>query len=371
MTWIVGAAGAVLLCLSFLSDAAAIDLRASANKISFSEKARAYGLNSGNLIVVDGRSAVAYDKRFRPGPFLSMNSDQQLTVADNGMYYGLISPYKAGVFQKELLHRIDIHDARHNVIWSFEGLAHGSYYISPSGDYMIFAGGTVGAFDWQVIVCNSDQTATLLDIDALKEIRFASDGSRFVIDGGPRGVYLYDKSGRRLKEFEPQNSFAISATGEYFAVVKARILSIYRDTSLLSGNIAVDGEVIAIKISEKSNRLYYISAFNLVVVDMGKGTRIWGYKPETAQYRFTSLDLSVDHQYIACGVILNLGASVPKDKRHPKGYIYMFDIGRNFIRKAEFPNTAWATGQPEVGFWPDQRTILVRTHDRILTFEMI
>lgn len=349
----------------------ALDLREAPNKISFSEEARAFGLTSGNLVVTDGDSAVAYNKRFKPAMNMSIKPDQRLTVSENGLHYGIASPYKVPDHHEEILHRLDIHDARGNVIWSLDGLAEGEYHISPSGDYIVFAAGKAGAYDWQVILCRPDQTATLLDMVSFKEIKFASDGSRFAIDGGSKGLQLYDKTGRPLLVLDYQNSFAMSSTGKYLAVFKEGTLSIYRDTSLLSKNDSVDREIAAVVISEKLNRLYYVSAFNLVVINVERGTRVWDYKTESAQYRFTSVDLSVDHQFVACGVIVNLGARIPKGNRHPKGYIYMFDVGRNIIRKAEFSNSGWTEGQPQVGFWPDQRTILVRTNDRILTFEMI
>ncbi len=368
----VRAAGFIVLCLLVMPGlAAALDLREFKNDIQFSAKAHAFGLKSGNLIVTEGDSFLGYNNRLKTEFSKTLKAGQKLAVSDNGLYYGIITILQPVDSTGAPLQHIDIYDKNNKNIWSYDGLAMGKCHIAPSGDYLVFASGTEGGFDWRVMVCNANQTGAMLDLVACKEIRFASDGSRFIIDGGPKGVFLYDKAGNMLKALDYQNGFAISPTGKYFAVLKNAVLTTYMDTTLLSIDSTVDREIVAFNINEKLKRLYYVAPYTLASINIERGAKVWDYKMESVEYRFTSIDLSNDDRFIACGVILNLGSQVPKDERHPKGYIYMFDIGRNFFRKVEFPNSNWTPGQPEVGFWPDGRSILVRTFDRILTFEMI
>ena len=366
------AAGFVVLCLClFVGPVLALDLREFKNDIHYSESAHAFGINSGNLIVTEGDSLLVYNIRLEAILSKTLKPGQKLEVAENGLYYGIITPLKSDDRAGPQLQRIDIYDKNDKNIWSFDGLAMGDCHIAPSGDYLVFASGTEGGFDWRIMVCNANQTGAMLDLVACKEIKFASDGSRFVIDGGPKGIFLYDKTGKRLKALDYQQGFAISATGKYLAVLKDGTLTTYSDTTVLSVDSTVDREIVAFNINEKLKRLYYVAPYTLASINIERGVKVWDYKMESAKYRFTSIDLSMDNRFIACGVIVNLGSQVRKDERHPNGYIYMFDIGRNFFRKVEFPNTNWTPGQPEVGFWPDGRSILVRTNDRILTFEMI
>ena len=366
------AAAYVVMCLCmFTGLASALDLREAKNDIHFSENAHAFGVNSGNLIVTEGDSLLEYNIRFKAVSSQILKPGQKFTVSDNGLYYGIITPVRPDDPDGPHLQRIDVYDKNNKNIWSFDGMAMGDCQIAPSGDYLVFASGTEGGFDWRIMVCNANQTGAMLDLVSCKEIKFASDGSRFVIDGGPKGVFLYDKTGKVLKALDYQQGFAISPTGKYFAVLRDGVLTTYMDTTVLSVDSTADREIIDFIISEKLKRLYYVAAYTMASINIERGVKVWDYKMESANYRFTSIDLSNDDRFIACGAILNLGSQVQKDKRYPKGYIYMFDIGRNFFRKVEFPNTNWMPGQPEVGFWPDGRSIVVRTNDRILTFEMI
>lgn len=359
----------VLLVLSpffFADNAAAVDLREVANQISGPNSAKVYGISSGSMIIQNFDSVYFYDKRMKNKRTIELEKPRKLIASENGKFYLILSP---GANAETNI--AEVFNSRGQSLWTFADLPDGKMFLSPSGEYFLLATGTKGGFDWELLVCHKNNMASFLDLKSFKSIKFAGDGSRFMIDGGPKGVKLYDNTCRLLKSFDYQNGYEISSSGQYLAVHKNGVIRIFDDTTQIVEYKSDDKDIRDLYISEALNRLYFAASYTLVVVNLEYGTVVWDYKTESVEYRFTSLDMSKDNRFLACGVIQNLGSRVAKENRHPLGFVYLFDVGRNIIRKVQFEAGGWLKGIPDVGFWPDGRTILVRGYNRIHTIEMI
>jgi len=351
----------VLLIVSSLASAFSLK---QMGRIPIERETKIYGRSSGNIITVDGNKASFYDRRWNVRDTLVWDSVHEMVIADNGLYYAFVENDVETLSDSAGCTGI-VYDRRRIPLWGAFDLPDGEHYLASSGDYFVTVTGTPGYYDFEIHLSNKCLPVVSYKIEFFEKIYFSDDGRFFFVDCGLKGGRLFDKSGRLIDSVDAQQCFDFSEDGELYACYNQGMVDVYRNGEEYS---KVDVDKLLIKnmvVRRDINRL--ISAHHHVVVShrLDNGEQIWMYGPEIDESRFVSMDMSPDGRFVACGVDVNEGRKVEKEKRHVRGYVYVYGVEGQAVERMLFRYSNYIDGTPTVVFGPDNRTMYVRTSDML------
>jgi hypothetical protein len=328
-----------------------------------------YGCKSGNLVIGLPNKLTFYDKHWKVRGEVEMDSSQTAFVSSNGLFYGIVEDsYKSEPDSSVRI--VSIYDNHQLPRWAVYDAAHGEYYLSPSGDYFIAVVVTGPSLEYQVVVYNQSHPAVQQKIGFFEEILFSDDGRYFIIDSGTKGVRLFDAGGRILEEFGSQRLYSFSENSDLLALFGGTTLGIWSNGKQ---RLAVDFKATLLNglvLRKNSERAVMAFHDKLVVADLKSGKSLWETSPSKSGGTFTTVDVSPDSRFIACGVDINRGPLVDGPKRHITGFLYVYDSDGQTVQMLEFRYERYKTGLPRVFFADDNRTILVENRESLHIIEM-
>ncbi|PKK84862.1 MAG: hypothetical protein CVT49_01530 [candidate division Zixibacteria bacterium HGW-Zixibacteria-1] len=358
----------ILRQLFFLIICCVLILPAIASGISLKELGRfavgdddhVFGQSSGNIIVTDGSSIKFHDRRWKVRSTVKLDSGQSAIVAENGLYYAIVEA-RQEPDSNAVGGIVNVYDLRQTPLWGAFDMRKGDHYLSPSGDYIVTVTGTPGWLDYEVHIYHKNHPPVDYKIEFFEDLYFSDNGEFFLVDCGLKGGRLINSSGELVDSTGVFQGCAFSEKGELFALYDKGIINVYKGRKLYADH---DFQQLLIKrmvVRKEVNLL--VSAFHdmIVVNRLDNGENLWRYNTEKENGRFVSMDVSPDNKFVACGVDVNVGRKVVKEKRHVQGFLYVYDIGGQVVEMKEFRYTTYIEGTPEVSFGPDGRTIFVRT----------
>ena len=223
----------LLLVLLFSSAATAVQLR-EIKKIPLPEEAQVYGRSSGNIVIASDSGLTFLGRRWEVRSHLQPDNSQTFIVSDNGRYYALLEVVDGDGGDSSVT-VATLYNSRGIPICGMYDLIEGRYFLSPSGEYIVAISGTPGYYDFKMVLYHKSEAPVRYDIEYFESILFSPDGTRFVIDAGPKGVRLFDAAGRVLQEFESQKATAFSAIKDDMVNAGAKFLD---------KEVVVDGNLI-------------------------------------------------------------------------------------------------------------------------------
>ncbi len=360
----------ILIVILFVPNLAlSIDLREIGDGIALTDDSRVAGMTSGQLVVYDDQALTFFNRRLREQHVFPIESPKRAIVAPDGRHYALITPSDSDEILSES-NTVEVFDSRGRLQWRLNAVPEGEMFLAPGGGYLVVMTGTPGNWDWHMLVCQGDSLASLVFIEAFKGMTFASDAKCFLVDCNPKGLRLYSSSGEQIADYGLQLDYCFTDSSDLAVMCYQGVLQVWRDTVKVCQAKLQETVINALVACDSAGRIVAASSTNMEVLDLATGNRMWNYRLPTAQMNFVSLDISDDGKFIACGISHNRGASVEKEERYQEDYLYLFDIDRNIMRKKEFSLDHWRAGLPQVAFWIDRRSILVRNLDKLHVVEM-
>ncbi|MBN2226439.1 MAG: hypothetical protein JW763_03660 [candidate division Zixibacteria bacterium] len=346
-----------------------IDLREIGDGITLTPDSHVAGMTSGQLVVTDKHAITFFNRRLGEQKTIPIGSKQRAIVAPDGRSYALITSSASDILLPES-NTVEVFDSRGRLQWSLNAVPDGEMRLAPGGSCLLVMTGTPGSWDWRMLVCQADSLASLVFIEAFKGVVFAPDARRFLVDCNPKGLRLFASSGEEIANYGLQHDFCFTDSSDRAVMCYQGELQVWRDSTRVYQTRLQETVINTLVASDTANRIVVASNTNMEVLDLATGAHLWNYRVPTAQMSFVSLDISDDGKFIACGISYNRGPSVEKTERYQEDYLYLFDIDRNIMRKKEFSLEHWQAGHPQVAFWIDRRSILVRNLDKIHVVEM-
>ena len=83
---------------------------------------------------------------------------------------------------------------------------------------------------------------------------------------------------------------------------------------------------------------------------------------------FTSLDLDDAARFIACGIDINQGTLVTKEKRHVEGYLYLFTSNGKTMAQRREDYALWGVGLPRGALSPSAGVVTLLTREKLQQF---
>jgi hypothetical protein len=326
---------------------------------------RIFGHSSGNLIICNNNEITFLDRFWKVKSEMKLDSSQTAVITDNGLFFGIVNEgYGQGLDTTS--QTATIYNYREQPIWSVHSLVDGSYFLSPSGEYLVAIVGTIGRFDYKLYMYHMDRPETEIDIESFKSIQFSDNGEFFLVNAGAKGIKLFNAAGDFIAQYDTQKMLAFSENGNRFCAYNHKgVLKIFeREKEKL--NVTLNYLIPeGLKLIDEIERVFLIFSFKILAVNSKDGSILWQYSSGKDGGFFSSLDISPNNRFVACGIDINRGALVERSKRHVIGYLYVFDIDGQSLEEIKFKYDLHSRDLPDVKFLSDNRTIVVRNAEKL------
>jgi len=301
---------------------------------------------------------------------MKLDSTQTAVIADNGLFYGIVNEGN-GEGLDTISKTATIYDYREQPIWSVHSLVDGSYFLSPTGEYLVAIVGTVGQFNYKLYLYHMDRPEIEIEIVSFKGIQFSDNGKFLLINAGAKGVKLYDAIGGFIGQYDSQKMLAFSENGNKFGAYNHKgVLKIFEGEkeklNVTLNYLIPEG----FKLIDEIERVFLIFSFKILAINSTDGSILWQYSSGKDGGFFSSLDVSPNNRFVACGVDINRGTSVERSERHVLGYLYVFDVDGQSLEEIKFKYDLYSRNLPDVKFLPDNRTIVVRNAEKLHFIEI-
>jgi len=351
-----------LLC-SIATPAISANL-ASDFKILLKENDRILGSLRGNFLVYGRPNITMYNQQGEAVFSRKLTNNIKPTLSPNGKYMGLITYADHSPTDLNTM-TFEKYDMAGKFLWKLSKPSANSFMIADNG--AIFGiEGVKGISPTRIHLY--DQYGDLLNILTLKTyhgIAIAPSGGKFIIDKARDGLEVYDSAGNYLAALPVSKNYIFDRDQRYIATFFQGLFHLFQDEKEVISFKATEVVIRDMYINVEQNLVVLMNLKRLEVYELTTKKRLWEYRLRDERLFFTSLDVSADGQYIACGVDVNGGTPVPKEKRHVEGYLYLFPRDGSSLDQHQESYTSWATGLPKAVFAASSQGVLVQTREKL------
>jgi len=325
---------------------------------------RILGSLEGNYLVYGRPEITMYNARGRAVFSKKLKNNVKPTLSPGGNVLGLIT-YADHSPTDLKTSKLEIFDQAGRLQWQMADPAANAFFITDKG--AIFGiEGVEGLPPTRLHLY--DQYGNLINILTFKDyngLAISPAGGKFIIDRAKAGLDVYDSTGEFLASLPASEMYAFDRDQRYIGVFFEGVFRLFQD----------EKEVVLIKTQEKTlrglainveqNLLAMAGPNKLEVYELTTKKLLWAYPLAEAGHQFTSLDISKDGQFIACGMDINAGSLVAKESRHVEGHLLLFPrSGQTMTRKRE-TYQVWGVGLPRGVFSESGGSLMLQTREKL------
>ncbi len=341
----------------------ALDL-VSEYSIKLDANDRVLGSLSENFLVYGRPQITLYNSRGRAIFSRKLANNVKPTLSPRGKYLGLVTYADRSPTDLKTV-KLELFDQAGKSLWKLSDPAPNSFFITNQGTILGIEG-VKGIPPTRVYLYN--KYGTQLNILAIKEyhgLEIAPSGAKFIIDKAREGLDVYDSLGNVLATLPVSEKYVFDENDRYIGVFFEGVFRLYQD----------EKEVTTIKTAENTLRdmttnvakdlFVAVGPKILQVFQLTTQELLWEYPLDAEPMTYSSLSLSPDGQFIVCGIDVNGGTLVPKDKRHVEGYVYLFPINGQTMATRKETYDLWGIGLPKTVFSESGGAVILETREKI------
>ncbi len=357
----------IILCLSS-TGARALTLDPEYT-ISLDESDRILGSLRGNYIVYGRPKIAVYNTRGRPIFSRELKNNVKPSLSPEGKFLALVTYADRSPTSLKTV-KLEIFDGSGQFKWKLSEPPPNTYYITDKGSIFGIEG-VRGIPPTRVYLYNPNGTQyNILAFDEFHGIEIAPSGARFIIDKAMGGLDVYDSLGDFLYGLPVSEKFVFDRDDQYIGVFFEGVFRLYQDEKEVV-QIHTDMRTLqGMAINIEENLLVMMGPKTMEVYELVTQELLWDYPLVDQKQWYSSLDLSPDGRHIVCGIDVNGGNQVPKEKRHVEGYLIVFPRnGENLVRHLETYDL-WGLGLPKGVFSSSGGAIIMQTREKITKFKL-
>jgi hypothetical protein len=298
-----------------------------------------------------------------------LSNNVKPTLSPRGKYLGLVTYADHSPTDLKTL-KLELYDRAGKLLWKMSDPEPNSFMITDQGTIFGIEG-VKGIPPTRIYLYN--RYGTRLNILPIKEfhgLEIAPSAAKFIIDKAQEGLDVYDSLGNVLATLPVSEKYVFDKNDRYIGVFFQGVFRLYQD----------EKEVATIKIAEKTLRdmklnvakdmLAAMGPKKLQVFQLTTQKLLWEYPLDAEPLSYSSLSISSDGRFIVCGVDVNGGTLVPKDKRHVEGYLYLFPSnGQTMVSRTE-NYKLWGIGIPRTVFSETGGAVILETREKLEKFRI-
>ncbi|MDD4052937.1 MAG: hypothetical protein PHR28_13710 [candidate division Zixibacteria bacterium] len=317
--------------------------------------------NRGYMVLYNGMGKRLFDRK--------ISSAVTPTMSENGKYLGLVTYAGSGPNEFKTV-RLEMLDPAGKVRWTLKEPVANRFIIADNGSFYGIEG-VEGMSPTRIHLYDQyGNRNCIVPINNYHGLTISPSGARFLVDRALDGLEIYDTLGTLLGALPTAKNCMFDRDERYIATFFNGVLHIYQDLKEVMTITSSEINIEDMAIDVKGNRAVLLAAKRLEVFELTTGKKLWEYPILEEKQWFTTLDLSADGQRIVCGMDINLGTLVVKEKRHVEGYIYLFPIGGQTQASRKVTYARWGVGVPRVVFSSGGGTIIAETREKIEKFRI-
>jgi len=151
----------------------------------------------------------------------------------------------------------------------------------------------------------------------------------------------------------------------YLGTFADGVFRLYQDQKVVQTIKSTDPVALQIAINVQKNMVALMAAKRVALYELVSGNMIWEFRVQEPDRMFTTLDLADNGKVIVCGMDVNNGSTVPKEKRHSKGYIYVFAADGKTLTPWPESYTLWGIGFPKAAVNSSGSAMTVLTREKV------
>ena len=330
----------------------------------------------GDLLLVSssGISALTPEGKESTQPALKPN--QGLVASGDGEFYGVTTFSEnapAGFLGADKFELFSVDGAK---LWELNRPPVADFYVSDQAYWVVgIASGGDGPESFLVFYDQSGDSIFSIKIGFLQGISFSQNGECVLINSAKAGLSEFCPAKDSAPEpfvktdFGPADDYAVSANGEYVAVISGGKLDFFYRGKLTGSFSHKDFLARKMCFSPEGNYLGVLDKKTLYLFETKSGKPRWQYSLEKPELSFVSLDLAGLAKKIMVGVDFDKGKDASAEERHTTGYVYLLDATGKNIWTQELTYKHWGINYPQVQFSPDGTRFCVLTREKAYLYQ--
>ncbi len=354
---------ALVLTILGLPRIALADRLESEFSIALNEKDRVLGSLEGNFLVY-GRPYIAmYDNQGKKLFSRKLKNNVRPTLSPNGRFLGLVTYADRSPTDLKTV-KLEVFDSNGKRRWKISKPAANMFYIADNGAVFGIEG-VQGISPTRLHLYKSTgDHFNVLTFDNYHGISISPSGERFIIDQGDAGLLVHDSTGNPLTTLPPADHFIFDRREQYVGAFSGGLFRLYHNEDEIKQVSFSEQEITDMAVHVEADLLILMASKKFEVYRLTSGKLLREFRLNEMEKRFTSLAISRDGRYFVCGVDVNSGKSVPKDRRHVEGYLYIFSSdGKKLIRHQE-TYKSWRVGFPRAAFSSIDDSVMLETAEK-------
>lgn len=357
-----------VICIFLISQVAfAIELEKESS-IKLEEQDRVYGSMEGNVLVYGRPYIKIYNNRLKQLWSKKLKNNTKPVMSPNGDFLGLILYNDHSPTSLQTL-RFSFYDARGKFVWKLDKLPATTFKMADNG-YIFGIEGVPGISPTQIHLYDrySDRLS-IIPVEKYHGLKASPDGLKIVIDRSA-DLAVYDSLGNNIAELPGAQKYVIDRDNRYIGLFSNGEFRLYQDEKEVQRFETSEKEIEDIAINVEAGVLAVLSEKRTEIYDLITGRLKVNIQVKDLKESFTSLDLSPDGRFVACGADVNAGARVTKSKRHVEGFVYVIPTDGTKMLRRKLDYSSWTVRLPKVQFSRTGASVFIQTGDSLTKYRI-
>jgi hypothetical protein len=325
---------------------------------------RVLGSLSENFLVYGRPQITLYNSRGKAIFSRKLKNNVKPTLSPRGKYLGLVTYADRSPTDLKTV-KLELYDQAGKSLWKMSDPAPNSFIITDQGTIFGIEG-VKGIPPTRIYLYNKYGTQiTILPIKEYHGLEIAPSAGKFIVDKAGEGLDVYDSLGNLLATLPTSEKYVFDKDDRYIGLFYESVFRLYQDEKEVATIKTAENTLRDMTTSVEKNLFVAMGPKRLQVFQLTTQKLLWEFPLDDEPLSYSSLSLSSDGKFIVCGVDVNGGTLVAKDKRHVEGYMYLFPIdGQGMISRKETYDL-WGIGIPRTVFSQSGGAVVLETREKI------
>jgi hypothetical protein len=337
--------------------------------IKLDENDRVLGSLDENYLIYGRPQITLYNSRGKSIFSRKLTNNVKPTLSPSGKYLGLVTYADHSPTDLKTV-RLELFDQAGKQLWKMPDPPPNTFFITDRGT-IFGVEGVKGIPPTRLYLYN--QHGTQLNVLVIKEyhgLEIAPSAGKFIINKAREGLDVYDSLGNLLATLPVSEMYIFDRDDRYIGTFYEGLFRLYQDEREVATITCAENTLRAMATNVAKNIFVAMGPKKLQVFELTTQKLLWEYPLQAEALSYSSLSLSPDGQFIACGIDVNGGTLVPKERRHVEGYVYVFPTnGQTMISRHE-TYSRWGIGLPRAVFSASGGGVVVETREKIEKFRL-
>ncbi|MEZ5358733.1 MAG: hypothetical protein R3F48_07845 [Candidatus Zixiibacteriota bacterium] len=357
-----------IICIFSISHIASALELVQEESINLGDQDRVYGSMEGNFLVYGRPNIKIYNERLKQVWSKQLKNNTKPVMSPNGDYFGLVLYNDHSPTSLQTL-RFSFYDSRGNLEWKLDKLPATTFEMADNG-YIFGIEGVPGISPTRIHLYDKySDRLSVIPADKYHGLKASPDGLKLVVDRSD-DLAVYDSLGNQLAILPAAQEYIIDRDNRYIGLFSNGIFRLFQDEKEVQRFEISEREIVDLAIHVEAGLLVVMSEKRTEIYDIVTGRLKLNVQVKDLKESFTSLDISPDGRFVACGADINAGSTVSKAKRHVDGFVYIIPTSGDPMLKRKITYKSWSVGLPKVQFSKAGASVFVQTGDSLTKYRL-